>query len=44
MDFVDVGNVDQIDITGERIDEVKMKLNEATSMAGYLQLNLTGKV
>ena len=36
------GNVDKVDITGDRIDEVKIKLSEASSMAGYLRLNLAG--
>ena len=36
------GNVDKIDITGDRVDEVKIKLCEASSMAGYLRLNLAG--
>ena len=36
--------MDKIDITGDRIDEVKIKLSEASSMAGYLRLNLAGNV
>ena len=38
------GNVDKIDITGDRVDEVKIKLGEASSMAGYLRLSLAGSV
>ena len=36
--------MDKVDITGDRIDEVKIKLSEASSMAGYLRLNLAGIV